>query len=1658
MNTTNHIRTRRGVGDLNRKLFALFMSVLLAITCLPIIPGNVKEAQAETPNISITGYAKVDISMKTVVDIQYTSTGRLNRSTINASDGTTYPVCNITNGNAYRTSVTSTMATTVQPGIYSDPGCTNQISAATGTNTVPITNATAWNANVAQGSASPYSQSPNVRISDLPVAPVNFTSVLGAYSAGPIQGKVSVGGTVYNVGSSVSLSAPAKTSSFTWPGTCPISSNGYYYYIAQNGYTTVNSQNASGTITVTVPVTYTDNNSYNPIVTNSPNLYKNIGDAVTDWAENITATWGYTTSRTIPSDGQISDDSLTGGTDTDIANAGGTVFDKVGVKKHDYTIEDEDALDPVTPDGTFSNTSRNIVVLSLVAPQFVIKYASGAVDKDGNLIAGNVYAGEWTNQPLDMDASHSDPGTYETVIRKYDNPTPSSTYVNAAVDTANAHSVYIPGYQTDSADATGNDFTSIIRAEDPMNPGTYIDLSPESVKQNVKIDTVDPTPDATYSGGTFTDASTDVLSGIDATRQKIALVGHSDPAPVDSAYDTFAALNANPPAPGHYDVYVWAWDNAGNNAKNLVLSDIVVLTNQVPTIAGETAGPDTYAPLASGTWTNQDVKVTVTPPVPEIGGTYYSALYDGATQEAKAAAIQTPVDKTYTAEIPSLVLHGTLVDAANAALSNDSATYEVKIDKTDPTPIVNYNAGTPNYGFTDMSTDTTSPVGANSGVDASKTEVAIIACGGTPAAADFESIATAEIPATGYYDVWTQATDNAGNVAAPVLSYSHISRSGVDEIDAVDFAWDIASGSAALDDAMARMLSHVEGIPYGSAVPFPSTSIDVDATQLAAIHAAISAGQQGTSWPLTFSTPAGPTSNHTTIMVTLFDHGPDPAPDPAPGPLSHDVIYGNDFSWGISTGLITNPDARVASQVTAYDKDGNSIPTASILVSGVELANINAAILAGQKDTVWPLTFESPDGTQTTVQVTLYDNGPATPPAAGDEMIVGNDFAWGISSGSVSFADAYFLAHINATSATGASLTSANVSADSAELADINAAIAAGQQGTVWPLTFTTDGASGTASSTTVLVTLYDNGPTPPVVGNEHVVGNNFNWGISTGSMTDADALILSNALATSAQGTQMDLTHVSVNAIELADINAAIAAGQKGTVWPLTLDTDASTGTPASATVYVTLFDNGPANPPAIGSEHIVGNDFNWGISTGDLDEASAKILSLVTAKSPQGVTLDPSQIQIDATELAAINDAIAAGQKDTTWPLTFTTSGATGTPVSTTVQVSLFDNGPAIVPAAGAEHIVGNDIRWGISSGAITDAHALSLSKAAGTASNGIPIPSASLIVDATDLAAINDAIAAGETGAVLPLKLSTDGATGPAATTTIMVTLYDAGPTPHTPGDPHIVANHFSWHITKGNLADNDAKQLSLAAARAADATEGQLSDVAVDPIDLAAINAGVAAGDVTVPPYPLTLTYTDPATSQVATCAVQVTLLGETDLSVEKSVDKTDPLPGEEITYTIKAKNNGNAVVNGLWIKDYVPEYTTFVSCDAMGTYGATVGGKEYVNWYIPSLAAGAEVTLTMKVKVNECNPGTVIENIALYEDGIAAFPSNPDDDPMGGQTNPATSTVGNAGGVVPSKAWPLPRTGDFALFGIIGLGALALLVAGFAIKRRNSEKR
>ena len=531
-------------------------------------------------------------------------------------------------------------------------------------------------------------------------------------------------------------------------------------------------------------------------------------------------------------------------------------------------------------------------------------------------------------------------------------------------------------------------------------------------------------------------------------------------------------------------------------------------------------------------------------------------------------------------------------------------------------------------------------------------------------------------------------------------------------------------------------------------------------------------GYQVKEWTLNGTLISGQTSNtytlsglsaNSTVTVEFEERG--------------ESIVAHDFPWGINTGSLSPSVAKQVAGASAANAFGVPINvTNNVSVNSTELAAINSAVLAGQKGTVWPLTFET-DGSsgnnasRITINVTLYDKGPVTPPGSGDEYIAANHFVWGITSGSLNDAVSKQLSGVVAIGRDGSLMdVTNNVSVDATELAAINTAVAAGQKGAVLPLTFETDGSSGgTPSNVTVSVTLYSNGPTPPPgAGDEFIFANDFMWGISTGSLSDAVSKQLSGVVATGADGSLMDMTNnVSVNATELAAINIAVAAGQKGAVLPLTFETDGSSGgAPSNVTVNVTLYDHGPTPPPGPGDEFIFANNFIWGITSGSLSGAVSKQLSGVTATGATGSPMNVTDnVSVDATQLTAINTAITAGQKGAVLPLTFTTDGSSGgTASSVTVYVTLYDHGPTPPPGVGDEFIFANNFVWGITSGSLSGAVSKQLSGVVATGKDGsLMNVTNNVSVDATELAAINTAITAGQKGAVLPLTFTTDGSSG-------------------------------------------------------------------------------------------------------------------------------------------------------------------------------------------------------------------------------------------------------------------------------------------------------
>ncbi|NND48113.1 MAG: DUF11 domain-containing protein, partial [Woeseiaceae bacterium] len=97
----------------------------------------------------------------------------------------------------------------------------------------------------------------------------------------------------------------------------------------------------------------------------------------------------------------------------------------------------------------------------------------------------------------------------------------------------------------------------------------------------------------------------------------------------------------------------------------------------------------------------------------------------------------------------------------------------------------------------------------------------------------------------------------------------------------------------------------------------------------------------------------------------------------------------------------------------------------------------------------------------------------------------------------------------------------------------------------------------------------------------------------------------------------------------------------------------------------------------------------------------------------------------------------------------------------------------------------------------------------------------------------------------------------------------------------------------------------------------------------------------------------------------------------DLGVTKTVD--DPLPpeGDTVTYTVTVTNAGPSTATVIQLSDALPAGVTFVSASpGQGTYDSATG-----DWFVGTLGAGGNATLTLQASVDSGTPGTIITNTA-----------------------------------------------------------------------------
>jgi len=994
-------------------------------------------------------------------------------------------------------------------------------------------------------------------------------------------------------------------------------------------------------------------------------------------------------------------------------------------------------------------------------------------------------------------------------------------------------------------------------------------ISAASGTINVKVDKIAPEAKAGFVAATceILDQSIDGLleSGIDSSKTKVAIVPHNDPAPTTGDFIDFVAGMTIPQDSTYYDVYMIATDIAGNES-----AITKVLNNRSDNPKDAISASDFERGINEGTILPADAKT-----LSDVSGNYYSI------------GPVTPI------LVNDIIVDATLLTAINTKITGGTTG---KNDLTFYTPVSIYqeqadikvtiyqhgNSGLPGderiygndflYATSQGSLDETRAKSLAAILaresDLSTMDLSKVTVDTTELAALNTAIANKDID----NNTWplTFTTPGGASVTVGVSLYNNVNpnppQPGVEAIAANDFNFGMDNGN--LDEALAKELSSVLAIDEFS-IAIPTASLTARQADLDVINAAIAVkDKSGNPFSLTFTTPGG---TSVVAKVTLFDNSNPPIPGQA-------KIVANDIHYGIDKGNINDALAKYLSQVSAVDAASKKVDINDITVNVLELAAINAAIDALESG-AYNLTFTEISGEAVTIKVTLYKNSSKEPPAPSTEGIYANDFSYGISSGALNASDSKILSSVYAHYANGNSVAFSDINVKASDLATINAAIAANDKsGNPFELTFI----SPSGKEATVKVTLKDNGPTGPVIsGQEYITGDNFGYGINQGALSESDARLLARLQPIHSDGTTMDLSDVTADTTELAAINAAIMANDKSdNPFDLTFTTIGG----VSVTVKVTLYDY--SNPVQPGNAFIVGNDFVYGIEQGTLSDGLARMYANASAVDKDGKAILPTDITVDATELAAINTAIANKDKSgNQFTLTFTEP--TGESVS--IKVTLKDNGNGPTDEHNnSERISADNFFYGINEGALNAAKAKALAGVVAFEDNGKAMDLSQVSISASELAILNAAIAANDkSNNPFDLTFITPDGTS----VTVKVTLKDVTDGVKDPTDPtkdtdRIGADDFFYGINQGSLDKDDAKLMANVEAVDKDGKAIDLSDVTTSPTQLLAINDAIKAGQLGE--YPLTFTTPGGASTQVT-----VILKGKGAGDVDPS-DPTNPL--------------------------------------------------------------------------------------------------------------------------------------------------------------------
>ena len=115
-------------------------------------------------------------------------------------------------------------------------------------------------------------------------------------------------------------------------------------------------------------------------------------------------------------------------------------------------------------------------------------------------------------------------------------------------------------------------------------------------------------------------------------------------------------------------------------------------------------------------------------------------------------------------------------------------------------------------------------------------------------------------------------------------------------------------------------------------------------------------------------------------------------------------------------------------------------------------------------------------------------------------------------------------------------------------------------------------------------------------------------------------------------------------------------------------------------------------------------------------------------------------------------------------------------------------------------------------------------------------------------------------------------------------------------------------------------------------------------------------------------------------------INVTLMRQTDLAIEKTVNESNPEVGNSVTFTLKITNHGPHSASNIIVNDIVPDGYTIGVIDNGGTRI-----ENTITWNIASLAKDANTSVTFTAIVN--TSGNYLNTASVTGDGIDLFPEN-----------------------------------------------------------------